>query len=567
MPARRRWLMTAAACLLGAAGGLAGAAGCTEEVSVTIESPAPGSMLPAGQGVTVTVKVKADEAEVDGQTVSKGTREVTVAEVDGLGFVVARVPGERLLSVRSYHQGGYEPAHDFNPGTLSLYLGEQALSDDAAGAVSVASLIATILQQEELESFVEDPLQTQAQVTIPFVGTTTVDVTIEVTSVIADAVDMRLWYESDGLHFRATLYDVPVAYTATAPAHSLSCSGTADYDEVEITGRVDLTGGTAVLTDLTSDTVGPDLTCAGALPLSEDFPPVRDLLDQEVPAAIGVASQNAADAVFPKLIDELRPSVSINYQEPITLETRVGDFAPAGRGIGLTYDTLIEAATAREADEGHGVLARTATQDSGDASGIAVSVGSALINQFSFALWDAGNFAGLHYTQQELEDMGMQSLESPYDKLNHVDVTLLLPPLLEWSADGPRLDIGGIEIALDVSSVSNSTAWTAASVPVRLVQAGNDLQLERDPEREVTIREVGFDRLSSLADQNKVLRLMETAVPGVVATVFGALPTIVLDPISLSRLDGSDGPVVTPQLAAVTARADTWLLELSLATQ
>ena len=541
------------------------ASACTDEVMVTIQSPPKGSMLPSGQDVVVTVKVEADKADVAGQTVKKGTRDVTVPEVDGLGFVVAKVPGEELMSVRSYHQGDYEPAHDFNTDTMSLYLGEGGLS---GGTVSVASLTADILAKAELEAFVEDPLYTQVSITIPLLGTTNVDVTINVTSVIPDTADMTFWYEGAVLHFQANLYDVPVVFTATAPSHNnLSCDGLADYAEVEITGQIDLETGAAVLTDIDSSTVGPDMTCAGLLTLSEDFPPVKALLDTEVPAAIATASQNAADAVFPKLIAELRPSVSIHFTEPITLETEVGDFTPGAGGIAMTYDTLIEAATGTVADPTHGVLSRVASQDSGDSSGVVVSVGSGLINQFAFALWDAGNFEGLGFTAAELESMGMQELESPYDHLNRVDMSLLLPPLLEWSTDGPRLDIGGIEILIDVSSASNSTAWTAASVPVRLTQVGNDLQLERDPDRDVIIREVGFDKMSSLADQDKVLHLMETAVPGVVATVFGELPTIVLNPISLSRLDGSAGPVVAPQLVSVTERADTWLLEVALDTE
>ena len=99
---------------------------------------------------------------------------------------------------------------------------------------------------------------------------------------------------------------------------------------------------------------------------------------------------------------------------------------------------------------------------------------------------------------------------------------------------------------------------------MRLVQVGNDLQLEPDPDRAATIREVGFDRMSDMVSQSKVLRLLQPAVPGVIQSVFGELPTIVLNPISLSRLDGSQGDVVQPHLLSVETRQDTWRLQVEL---
>ena len=80
----------------------------------------------------------------------------------------------------------------------------------------------------------------------------------------------------------------------------------------------------------------------------------------------------------------------------------------------------------------------------------------------------------------------------------------------------------------------------------------------------MTIRKVGFDRMSDLADQQEVLRILDTAVPGVVNTVFGSLPTIELPSLQIKRLDGSKGPVLAPALTAVAIKADHWQLELEL---
>ena len=160
--------------------------------------------------------------------------------------------------------------------------------------------------------------------------------------------------------------------------------------------------------------------------------------------------------------------------------------------------------------------------------------------------------------------MGMQQLEFPYDKLIEATVSLLLPPLLEWDTAGAWLDLGGIQIDLDVDDAPDSSAWTAARVPVMMEQDGNTLRLVVDTGREVSIRDVGFDKMSKLVSAEKVLRLLRTAVPGVVDSVFGTLPAIELVPRVVPLLDGTDGPTVTPTLVGIERGTDSWLLSVEL---
>ena len=158
----------------------------------------------------------------------------------------------------------------------------------------------------------------------------------------------------------------------------------------------------------------------------------------------------------------------------------------------------------------------------------------------------------------------MDQLSFPYSQMDRATIGLLLPPLLEWSKDGPRLDIGGVEAVIEISAADDVKAWTAASVPVKLEQVKEGLRLVQDKSRKVTMRKVGFDQMSDLADQQEVLRILNTAVPGVVHNVFGSLPTIELPTLQIKRLDGSKGPTLAPALTAVTVRPDHWQLELEL---
>lgn len=529
--------------------------GCDREAEVEITEPARGSMLPAGQDVVVTGKSESGKVLVNGvETSAGGGWETTVDEVDGLGFVVAEIQGDPLVATRSYHQGTYRPAREAHDDTIRIHVGAGAM---VSRDPSIAGLISELLVNEELAGYVDNPLTMTVTVITP------INVTVNVDSVTSPDIVVTLNLDGSDLNFHAHMTDVAVDYTATAVA--LSSSGTALYDTIDVAGQVALTTADVTLSDVVVTASDPAITDSGGLPPA-GVEQLATLLADEIPPAIETAASAAADAVFSTLISSIRPEVGLEFSHPIDQDSGPGSVSVGSSLVGLTYWTQIQASEPGVANADHQVLARTTTCDATGTSGIAVTVGSDLVNQLAFAVWDAGNLRGISFSRSELESMGMESLSSPYDRLQDVQIRLLLPPLLEWGDDGPRLDLGGVQVDLSVSGVSDSTAWTAASVPVRLVQVEGDLRIEPDPDREVTIRDVGFDRMNTLADHDKVMRILDTAVPGVVQRVFGDLPTIVLPSMTLTRLDGSDGPVLDARVDSLAEGADCWMLELSLST-
>jgi hypothetical protein len=531
-------------------------AACDTKSKVSISEPPRGSMLEAGSDVTIRGKADADRLIVGGTEIKpSGSFEVVVPEADGLGFVAARIPDDPLFDVRSWHQGTYREPAGTHSGTITISAGNETLHTDST---SMAGLVSGLLVGEELAGYVDNPLDMTITVVVP------VNVDVTVTSVTSPTIAVDLEVVDSILTFDASLEDVVVDYTASAV--SLSSSGTALYDTMTLSGNVALTPESAILTDVTVTASDPAITDSGGLPPA-GVEALAGLLADEIPQAIETAAANAADAVFTGLIGELKPEIGIDFDRPITQHSAIETVTLAGTNLGLGYGTRIEAATPTEAAEGHGVLERTTGCTEPHSAGLQVDVGSALVNQLAFAVWDAGNLDGISFTKSELQDLGMGELDFPYSQLESADITLLLPPLLEWDSDGPRFHIGGVQIDIAVSGVEDSTAWTAASVPVDLGLDGDALRITVDGSRDVTLEDVGFDRMSSLADQDKVMRLLEAAVPGVVLRVFSALPAITMPRIELSRLDGSPGPVIVPDPLGVAPLSACWRLDLALALE
>jgi hypothetical protein len=382
---------------------------------------------------------------------------------------------------------------------------------------------------------------------------------------VSPDVAVDLWLDGDTLRFDALLTDTDVDYRAQATA--LSSSGTARYAEIHVTGTVTLTASTVSLGDLQVTHSDPVITDSGGLPAAA-VTTLATTLNSKVPTAVSAAAQNVAEAVFTLLLTGLRPQVGVTFPSPLVQETRATSLLQDSTGIHIGYETRINAATPAVAGADQGVLSRTDSDESADGTGLGARMGRALVNQLAFAAWDAGNFAGLSFSQTELEALGMEPLEFPYSRLQTATLSLLLPPLLEWDTSGPWLDLGEIQIDLVVGGHPDTTAYTAARVPVRLspvTGAAHQLRLEVDPDRDVVLREVGFDRMSELVSLSKVQRLLGSAVPGVVDAVFGELPTVELAPMSLENLDGTPGPVLHPRVAAVTLGTDSWRLRLELA--
>ena len=532
---------------------------CMEQAAVKILAPAQGAMLPGGTPVAVEVEADADEVLISSlntppQTVSGDEHfSATVKAADGLGFMVAAISGDELIAVRSWHQGSFRRPRDWHSDSLSLRLGAGALS---SGKVSVASLIAQLLQGEQLAPYVKNPMTVTIGV---------VPATVKVKSVKATKVMVAIKLGAAGLKFLAQLTEVKVDYDASA-ALVFSTSGTATYASVQVTGDVELAPGKVLLSKVSTTASKATIVDSGGLPIG-GVQALTGLFDVDITRAVADAAARAAQRVFLHLLKEIRPTVGISFKKPIVQDTALEQVAVRPTAVELWYKTRIAAAKPAVAAASQQVLARSFVPPGALPSGLAALCGSGLVNQFGFAVWDAGNLDGIAFSRGELEQLGMEQLSFPYSNLERATVGLHLPPLLAWDAGGPRLEVGGVQARIEVSSADDVTAWTAASVPVKLVKVSGGLRLTQDLARKVSMRKVGFDQMHTLADQQEVLRILDTAVPGVIGSVLGSLPTIRLPQIQITRLGGGKGPLLVPVIKGVKAQKDHWLLELELTTR
>jgi len=436
---------------------------------------------------------------------------------------------------------------------MKLGIGDDFLSSSTG--ISIANLISDLLTDEELEPFVDNPMQMT-------VGTVLGPVTVNVvaTSVICPQVVVTLTHDGTNIAFHAVLTDTLIDYTATATG--INSSGTALYENIDITG--DLSINTTEVKILNSVVTHSDaiITDSGGLP-SGGVELLADLLDEKISEAIFTATENATEAVFLHLLESLKPKMGINFEKPINLISEMNELNVVTEIMTISYNTQIIADTSIIAKSSDGILKREPSPFT-TGNNITIAFGSAMINQYAFAIWDAGNMSDIKFTKSELEGMGMEKLDFPYSNLETANISLLLPPLLEWHEDGPYLHIGGIQIDLSISSASDSTAWTAPEIPVKLVNQGDgSLLFTVDEERSITIMDTGFNRMSSLVDQSKVVKLLNTAVPGVVNYIFSTIPALTIEDIHFSRLNGDPGQTLSPTIDSLSVKDYYWKLDFS----
>ncbi len=525
---------------------------CMDEVDISITSPEPGASFAAGERVTVTVRSDVGPILVNDEIItSKNRAQVTLPPVDGLGFIKASKLHDPLFSVRSYLQGDFIPISDYNSGTIKTRLGVDILNNEE---VSFALLCAQMMEGEELVGYMENPLEVETE--IAFIPVT---ITVTTTSVIAPEIEVTLYFVDDVLYFYSLLHDVVIDYETTAAG--LDSSGQAYYEFMEVSGKVVLTPEDSDLVDMTASASEPELTDDGGLP-QEAFSPIIDALDEKVLEAIAGTTRNSSRVVFNTLMTTLIPEVVLEFANPISQDTRVETLDVIADDIFLSYGTLVEAVTPIYAQPQHGVLRRTHSDDTVE-DGMTITFGSPLVNQIAFAIWDAGNTNNIVYSRNELYDLGMERLGGNYDKLRESEINLLLPPILEWEDDGPWLVLGGIRITMRMDGVDDTTATTAGKVPVYFQQHGNAMILMRDETREVQFYDVGFDRMSGFVDYNKVIKLLQTAVPGVVSDLFSSFPIIKMTSSTLPMLNGDPGPKVLTVLNQVEQGVNYWKMHLS----
>jgi hypothetical protein len=527
--------------------------GCVEDAPVKITNPPKGSMFPAGANVQVnveTLNVYSTSVNINDQNIF-ANEDVFLPPVDGLGFIKASVDNNSLFSVRSYIQGEYVPAHDWNQNTVGSNLGQDILMNEE---VSFASLISDMMTNEELAPYVENPLTT-----IVDMGLFDITVEITLTSVKSPQIDVALDMQGDKLFFTGYLHDVVVNFIADSA--SFSTDATAFYEYMIVEGEVILSPDNMDMINMSSSAADPVITDDGILP-SEAYDPIAGIFDETVLESIEITNKNASRVVFLELLDKIKPQVGLEFEFPITQDILTNSLNIHSNNINLKYDTLIQAATPFVAKPEHNVLKRVHSNDA-TSQGMSVDFGSGLINQVSFAIWDAGNVNEIIYTQDELRDLGMAVLGEPYNKLKSSKITALLPSILEWDESGPWLVMGGIEIFMVIDGSDDIFAWTASRVPVVLEQNENTIIMKVDENREIFFYDVGFDKMSKFADKSKMIKLLETSIPGVVNDIFSKFPIIEMETVYLSKLNGDEGPVITTILNSISTHSNYWTLDLS----
>jgi len=527
-----------------------------EETKLKIMSPSAGQQLLPAAPVTVVVRGPADEmgaVMVNGQSAlgerSDGGRQLgqLISPVDGLGFVTAELPGDPYLVVRSWQQGTFILPDSWYPDTLKLRLGPEALN---GGAGSVAEIIKRCLIGAELSGFVE-PIQVDLGIT---------EAVIYIDSAVIRDAELRLSVMDGALTLEVTLKPLELSYRIESEL--LSTSGLGLYEALRLRSSTSLAVSGVEL-------INPEVSGADLRAMDNNIPgyllnPIIDALRDRFVETMSEAISEVTREVTAQLFAQLRPQLSVALERPITQAIELTTVGVAGEGLELSFMSQLRAATPLLAAPGQGALFRFPPQEPDAAEAAALYVGSPLVNQLAFAAWDAGNFDGLSYSRARLEQLGLEQLSFPYTQFERADVQLLLPPLLEWDAGGPYLELGGLRADLTIDLSRDTTLWTAARVPLRLALVEGALRVERDESRELQTREIMLNRLNALAERSEALKLVRAALPGVVYDVFGELPVISVPPLRVQAL--TSGPVVTisPKLLAARPLANAWRLELRL---
>ncbi len=523
-------------------------AGCNAEPGVYFETPIEGSMRPAGQPVSVRViapgyqTIRIGEQMVAGD----GVFEATLPASDGLGFVSASAPGNELVAVRSWHQGEFVPPGSWYPDSTVIRLGPEALS---GGPNTLGGLIARLLVGKELSS-----------------ALVTVDIglaTIELTSAVASGMEVQLTVEGGALRMDVLATDVAIAYRTKSAL--FRTEGTARYSRLDIAADATLDATGIALANATVDHA-PIAIKDNLLP-SWALEGVVSFFDERFTAAIVEIAQQAAQSATVRVLEGIRPIPGLDLPKPIAQDSQLTTAATDGATVEIHHQMMIQAVTPIVARADQLILARPMPRGDGNERGTSLYVSRPLFNQLAYAIWDAGNFSGFEFSKERLQELGIGSLKFPYSNLQEVVIDLLVPPILEWSDDGPRFEIGGIEIDVTLDLAKDTRAWAAASVPVRLEPGPDGIRLLADPSRPVRVSEVMFERLSDLANQEQAVALIERAAPGVVSEIFGTLPTITLPTLTVAGIDGGLGATVGLHVDSIDVLPDSWRLNLAMQVQ
>jgi len=528
--------------------------GCTSEVRVFISDPPRGAQLAGHESVSLTVDADALSVHVTSSDAGFSVEvpgRVRVAAAKGLGFASARIIGDPLIAVRSWQQGEFHQTGEFLHEAISVRLGPAVLNE---GPASVASVIEEILKQQDLTHFVEKNLTFEFDLLLG-----DVDVEVTPTRIVTKDVEIELAVEHSHLVLRAELSRVSLEYEADAGR--FSAPGAAVIDSITLVSRVTLNTGGATLSEPRVVASEPRITNGGRFPTSA-VQLLSPLLHKEIPAVFADAAVRATETVVGQLLAKLRPQVGLDFVEPIAQDTRLGQVRPDGNSILLRYDAKILPVVPLLRSERGFLLGRV--PDHADPAGATASVGRSMMNQFGHAAWSAGNFENIVFTKQALNTLGLPTLKFPYNRLRSVTLALNLPPIFEWDAGGARVDLGGIEMRLDIRGAPDMKGFTAARIPIDLCREERDLRVCADRNRDIEILDVELNQLSDFADRNVTVGLMQAASRGVVGRVLGSLPAVEVPVLEFEGLDGRVIAEIDPQVQRVSPGLDGWEFELKL---
>ncbi len=531
---------------------------CEHKVPITVKEPLRGTMQKKGEKVAFRVEAQGDSLLLNGQAI-KGTSPFTgtFPLVEGLGFAQFSQPDDPLIAVRSWHQGTYLSPTKTLSQSLFLLMKPAQLNGSKN---SLAFFLEKTINNAELAPFVDNPIEATATVIM-------VPVTVKITvkSAVSKSSNLSFKARQGKLHLKATLFDLLAQYDASAV--SFTSSGSVLYKKIDIEGYLDFDLKQTTLKELQVTLSKPILKDSGGLP-SELVEPVLDSFNETFEKTVKKATQKVVQLVVSAFLSQNKPKLTLSFQKPIKNTISFEKISYEDELLQLPMATLISAQTARIfkeiSHEKGGIMLMPACTKKSDAYGFFLRLGARFFQQLAFSAWDAGNLKDIVFQKEHLTSLS--NLEFPYDKLTSVSVSLLLPPLLMWDKSGkPQLDLGGVQIEMKNSVTDPIRAWTAISIPIKLVlDSKGDPKIELDTQRKLIHRDVEFEKLSVFVDQKKILQLLAQTLPEVVKKLFSSLPLIQLPKIQLPALDGKKGLTIQPKIQEIKTEDRCWSLNITL---
>jgi hypothetical protein len=527
--------------------------GCTDEVRVFISDPPRGSQIASEDPIVFAVDAQADEVLItnEGSSISLAVPGLLLLPaVRGMGFASAGIAGDPLIAVRAWQQGTFHPAHAALPDSVSIQLGNDILT---GGPGSASSIVEAMLRGQNLKPFITH----NRTVELDFlVGD--VEVVIVPKVVVSKDITIKLVADDSRLTLTADLRDIDIEYQAEGGP--FTAPGTAVIDHMRLTSEVSLQGAAAFLVEPHLTITEPRITDGGRLP-SQAAQLLVPMFRREISIAFRSAAALATNAALRQLLEGLRPQLAINFDKPILQETDLGVVAVEGRSIRLRYNTRAVPVDALLTAE-RGFL-RGAYGHPPDGKSATALVGPPILNLLAHAAWSAGNFEKVKFSRTELHELGLPSLGFPYNQLRSITLSMLLPPVFEWSENRARVDVGELEVEFDIRHADDVRGYTALRIPVDMCQHGRDLRLCSDGTREIEVLEVEFNKLHDFASRKKIVSLMQSAARGVVKHMLQTLPGVKLPALTFRDFDGKAVVTLEPTVTAVHTVADGWLLDLA----